>query len=172
MSCNRFTRTNRTIAPMIAPMIAALLASLAILAMPLAAPAADNATVRYPLGYDKAHEITLTGTIQEVVSRPATGVPAGLHVLVAGPQGTVDAHLGPYLPHDTQEALQVGVPVQIVGAMETLKGKNYLLARQVIFSGRLVTVRSANGFLLQAQPSGIAHHLAVATKTEVNGGAR
>ncbi len=166
MSCNRFTRTSR--------MIAALFASLllAILAVPLAAPAADDSIVRHPIGYDKTHEITLTGTIQEIISKPAAGVPAGVHLLVAGPQGTVDAHLGPYLTPDTRQALQTGVVVQIVGAMETLHGNNYLLARQVIFSGRLVTVRSENGFLLQLQSANPHHSAAKTSQTEVNGGAR
>jgi hypothetical protein len=148
--------------------VAALIAAvtLAILALPSAAqPAASVGT-----HYDKTHELTLNGTISNVISQTAAGVPAGLHLVVSGPQGTVDAHLGPYVSRDTREALHSGLPVQVVGSMAMFQGKQYLLARQVIFSGRQVTVRSAEGFLLLGQPNS-AHH-AAAKKSELNGGAR
>jgi hypothetical protein len=110
---------------------------------------ASQAPRQLSQGYDKAHEITLDGVIQEVISKSAPGNPVGLHLLVAGSQGTVDAHLGPYVTKDTQEALQAGMSVQIVGAIQTLHGKNYLLARQVILSDRVITLRSENGFLVR-----------------------
>jgi hypothetical protein len=124
----------------------------AILAVPLDAQTAPETSTQRPtsLGYDKAHEITLNGTIQEVISEHIAGSPAGIHVMVAGSKGIVDAHLGPYLTKDMQEALHAGTPVQIVGAVVTLHGKDYLLARQLIFSGRVVTVRNENGFLVRA----------------------
>jgi hypothetical protein len=68
----------------------------------------------------------------------------------------VDAHLGPYLTKDTQEALHAGLPMQIVGAVEEHNGKSFLLARQLIFAGRTVTVRSENGFLVRARASRVA----------------
>jgi hypothetical protein len=102
-------------------------------------------------GYDKAHEITLTGTIEAINQKPARGNPVGLHLMLSVPQGQVDAHLGPYMTKETIEAMHTGIPVQIVGAMERLHGKEYLLARQVIFGGRLVRVRSENGFLVREQ---------------------
>jgi hypothetical protein len=104
-------------------------------------------------GYDKAHEITLAGTIQEAIAKPLPGSPAGLHLLVQAAQGTVDVHVGPYLPKDMREALQPGTTVQIVGAMVTLHGNNYLLARYMTFGGRTVLVRSENGFLVRSQAS-------------------
>jgi len=86
----------------------------------------------------------------------------------------VDAHLGPYMTKETQEALRAGTPVEIVGAMETVHGKQYLLARQVMVGGRVVNVRTANGFLLRVQTPNARHrasHLRT-TATESNGGAR
>lgn len=100
--------------------------------------------------YDAAHEITLTGNVQEVVTKHVAGSPAGMHLLIDGPKGTVDAHVGPYLAKETQEALHTGTPVQIVGAMESLHGKQILLARQLVFGGRIVTIRSPHGFLVRA----------------------
>jgi hypothetical protein len=161
--------------------IAGLLTSLlfAIFTLPLGAQTAPDsrATLQPGLGYDKAHEITLIGTIQEVVSKRIAGIPIGLHLLVASSRGMVDTHLGPFLEKDTQEALHTGTPVQIIGAMETIAGKDYLLARQVIFGGRLVTVRSENGFLVRAPNPRPARSKPESTteKTsplELNGGAR
>jgi hypothetical protein len=124
-------------------------------------------------GYDKMHEITLAGTIEEVVFHAAAGSPAGMHLLVAGSQGTADVHLGPYMTKETQEALHSGTPVQIVGAMETIRGKSYLLARLLTFDGRTITVRSKNGFLVMGQPSRmVSSNAEKASQGELNGGAQ
>jgi hypothetical protein len=120
----------------------------AICALPLSAQTA-SASHAASFGYDKAHEITVNGTIQDIVTKRVLGSPVGMHLIVAGSKGLVDAHLGPYLTKDTQEALHTGTPVQIVGAIETLHGKDVLLARQVIFGGRMVTIRGENGFLVR-----------------------
>lgn len=134
-----------------ARVIAGLLAGLlftVVTIQPSAQTAADSRAQR-PLipSYDKAHEITLSGTVQEVVAKRVPGSPFGMHLLVAGPEGVVDAHVGPYLSKDTQEGLHAGLPVQIVGAMEEVHGKHYLLVRQLIFGGGMVMVRSEHGFL-------------------------
>jgi hypothetical protein len=124
---------------------------------PSAQTAADSRAQRSLIpAYDKAHEITLNGTVSEVVTKHVAGTPFGMHLMVAGPEGMVDAHVGPYLTKDTQEALHAGLPVQIVGAVEEHNGKSFLLARQLIFEGRTVTVRSENGFLVRARASRVA----------------
>ena len=173
MRRRRLTKRTRWIAGLIAGLL------FAIFTLPLTAQAAPDARAPRPasLGYDKAHEITLNGTIQEAVSMRVAGSPIGLHLMVASSKGMVNAHLGPFLDKGTQEALHTGTPVQIVGAMETIAGKDYLLARQVIFGGRLVTVRSENGFLVRAHNPRPARSKSERTteKTsplELNGGAR
>jgi hypothetical protein len=147
-------------------LIAGLLTGLlfAILAVPLIAQPVGDTPARGSLGYDKAHEMTLNGTIKEVVSQHVPGSPMGLHLIVAGAQGTVDAHIGPCMSKETQEALREGVPVQIVGSMATFHGKSYLLARQLTFSGRQITVRSESGLLRMGTPH--------ARSKADNGGAR
>jgi hypothetical protein len=128
---------------------------------------ASQAPRQLSLGYDKAHEITLTGAVQEVFSERAIGTPAGLHLLVAGEQGIVDAHLGPFLSQETRDALQSGESVQIVGAMTKINGNEYLLARQLIMDGHTITIRTERGFLV--------HSLALrasSSQTATNGGVR
>ncbi len=144
----------RTCLKIPARMIAGLLTGLlfAIVTIQPSAHAADSRNQRpLSLGYDKAHEITLNGAVQQVVTKRIAGSPIGMHLMVAGPEGVVDAHVGPYLSKGTQEALHAGLPVRIVGAMEEVHGKHYLLARQLIFGGRTVTVRNENGFLARAR---------------------
>jgi hypothetical protein len=173
MNCTRITKSTR--------LFAGLLASLlfASLAVPLVAQPAPEARTQRPasFGYDKAHEITLNGTIQEVISKRIAGSPVGMHLLVAGSQGMVDAHLGPYLTKDTQEVLRTGEPVQIVGAMQELHGKDYLLARQLIVGGRTIVVRSEHGFLVRAHGSRMSRSKTEkstekTSPVELNGGTR
>lgn len=144
-------------ARVIAGVLTALLFAIVPL-QPSAQTAADSRTQRpVKFGYNKAREITVNGTVQEVVTKHAAYSPVGMHLLVAGPEGVVDAHVGPYLTKDVQAALHTGLPLQVVGAMEESHGKQYLLARQLIFGGRTVTVRNENGFLARARGPRMAH---------------
>jgi hypothetical protein len=155
------------------PLIAGLLAGLlfAIIATPLGAAPAETQPQHPVFGYDKSHEVTLTGTIAQTVTKHIAGTPAGLHLLVTGPEGTIDAHLGPYMSKDILEALHAGTPVQIVGAMEKAHGKTILLAREVTVGGRQVKVRNENGMLIQAQTAQ-SHHSKQKSGLAVNGGGR
>lgn len=123
---------------------------LALLSVPVSAqPATQSHPGRgFAAPYNVAHEITFEGTVQQVVTKHVLGSPAGMHLVVTGSAGTVDAHLGMLLSKSTREALHTGLPVQIVGAMQTINGKPYLLARQLMYGGKTVTVRSKTGFLV------------------------
>lgn len=169
MSRNCLTKPTR--------MIAGLLTALfAVLAIPLGAYAAPESRVGRGFGpvYDAAHEITFNGTIQKVVTKHVAGSPAGMHLVVTGPQGQFDAHVGAFLNKETKEALHAGVPVQIVGAMTSLHGKkSYLLVRELTVDDKTVTVRGKNGALLlgqsaRSQRPGTENKLLV----KLNGGAR
>src|SRR5271165_5661705 len=78
--------------------------------------------------YDAAHETTFEGTIQEVVLRHTPGTAPGMHLMIAGPKGLVDAHIGPFMSKETKQVLQPGVPVRIVGANTELHGKTIFMA--------------------------------------------
>jgi len=172
MSRNFLTKPTRTIAGLLTGLL------FAILAIPLAATTAPESRGRgFGPAYDAAHETTLNGTIQKVVTKHEIGSPAGMHLLVAGPEGVVDTHVGSFLSKATKESLQVGTPVQIVGATMSLRGKKYFMARQLTVGGRTVTVRSKHGLLVR-EHAPRATRSASAGKTEpisqaaLNGGAR
>lgn len=145
MKRNQSRRSNRGFAGVLASL------TFALFTLPMTAGTATNS--RGPqattIQYDQAHEITLAGTIQEVVTKHTKGSPAGMHVLVAGPQGTVDAHLGPRPAKNTLAALRPGAPIRMVGVMRQVNGVNYLLTRQMDVGGRTVQVRSKTGLILR-----------------------
>jgi hypothetical protein len=123
--------------------------------------------------YDAAHETTFEGTIQEVVVKHTVGSPAGMHLMVAGPNGLVDTHVGPFMSKETKEVLQPGVPVRIVGASIEMHGKTYFLARQLTVDGNTITVRSPRGFLMLAHaPRAERATTRKPSQPEQNGGAR
>jgi hypothetical protein len=161
-------------------MIAGLLVGLlfATLTVPLGAETAPKTRVGKGFGvpYDAAHEITLSGNIEQVINnKHAVGTPAGMHLLVAGPKGMVDAQVGPFLPKATREALHTGTPVEIVGARMEVRGKSYLVARELKFGGTTVEVRNKHGFLVRfhGTPARLARNKArEMAKVELNGGAR
>lgn len=138
-------------------MIATLLPAvvLAILAIPLAAQPVTQSRAQRGFGpvYDKAHEITINGSVQKSFSQRPRGVPGGLHILITSSQGVVDAHLGPFVTKQLQAELQSGAAVQVVGVFERLHGKNYLLAREVTVGSRTIVLRNQNGALLPQQKS-------------------
>jgi hypothetical protein len=147
---------------------------LACLAVPVSAQAGtESQPARGVVAqYDAAHEVTISGTVQKVVTKRTVGRPAGMHLLVSGSNGMVDAHVGPFLSNDAREALHMGLPLQIVGAMETIRGKQYLLARQLMYGGQTLTVRSSNGMLLRpAQSSAYPRHQRI-ERSRLTGGAR
>jgi hypothetical protein len=102
--------------------------------------------------YDTAHELTLDGTIQAVVTEHEADSPPGIHLLVSGPGGVTDAHVGSFLSEQTKAALLTGAQVQMVGAILSLQGKDYLLVRQMTVGGRSVTLRSKHGVLVHERP--------------------
>jgi len=151
--------------------VAGLLSGLlvAIMAVPLGAQTAEKPASPRPWmqAYDPAHEISVEGTVQEVVSHRIPGSPVGLHVLVNASQGTLDVDLGPYMSKAIAESLKFGTPVGIVGAMLQVNGRDYLLARQIIFDGRTVMVRAESGVLVRTVSRAWA-----SSGFENNGGAR
>lgn len=167
MSRNCPTKNTRAIAGLLTGLL------FAILAVPLGAQTAPQSRAARGFGpaYDAAHETILHGSIQEVVTKHAIGSPAGMHLLVAGPQGIVDTHVGPFLSKETKEALQKGTPVWIVGATLSLHGKEYFLARQLNVNGHTVTIRSTRGLLLHPD-DGRTAKIGKAAQVELNGGAR
>ncbi len=144
---------------------------LAAAANSFAAQPANGTPYPWDFSYDKAHEITIEATVQEVVS--TRGTPDGLHLVVTAPEGMFDAHLGPFLTKETIDALHAGMMLQITGALHESHGKQYLLARQITIDGRIVILRNQRGYLVRPLPPRTAARSKESLlQPEVNGGAR
>ncbi len=101
----------------------------------------------------KTPEITVSGTIQQVVTKHSTGSPVGVHILVGSSQGVVNVSAGPHLAEDVLKALSVGTQIDVTGIKQTINGESYLMARQLVVAGQQITIRNEHGFLGSA-PSG------------------
>lgn len=120
---------------------------LALTAVPARAQAAATMNPsRGPIPiYDAAHEITINGTVQQVVTKRTVGSPAGMHLMISGAQGLVDAHVGPFLTKNMQQAMHTGLPLKVVGVMITARERQILLVRELSYGGQTVLVRNKNG---------------------------
>lgn len=124
-------------------------------AVALAAEQPDTQLPSTPFGAtglnNPAHDTTMTGTVQRLIAAPA----AGLQLVIDGPQGSLTASLGPNVSREVRQSLSEGTPVQISGQMQTIDGKQYLLARKLTIDGKQIVVRNENGFLIH--PSQRSH---------------
>jgi len=112
-------------------------------------PLVQSPSTRFgPTALDKpSQDITVSGTVQKLVKTHVPGAPAGAQLLVAAPQGAVTASLGPNLSRTMLQSMSSGAAVRIAGVMQTINGKEYLLARNLTIAGNQITVRNEHGFL-------------------------
>jgi hypothetical protein len=99
--------------------------------------------------YDLSKEITLQGTVESLVKKPAPTTIMGAHLEVSTAQGTVDAHIGNFvLAGRTPVSFAPGQSVKLVGLMTTVNHQNIFLVRTLQTGNRTITVRSEHGFLV------------------------
>jgi hypothetical protein len=124
--------------------------AISLLAGPLYAnePVLPKRTV-IPSKYDMSKEVTLSGTVQSLVKKPAPGALVGAHLMVSTAQGTVDAHVGNRLLAGPNPAsFASGQSVKLVGIMTEFNHQNVFLVRTIETGNRTITVRSEHGFLV------------------------
>ena len=113
------------------------------------------------IGWDtskpKSSDVAVTSIIQEVVPNHASGIPAGLHVMLGTPQGVLDVSVGPYLPPDVQQALVAGKQIQVFGQVKTIHEQKYLLVRQLVLDGKTIVVRNDHGSLIRTRSQERTH---------------
>jgi hypothetical protein len=129
-----------------------LLATLAIslLAVPLGADesAAPKRTV-IASKYDVSKEVTIEGTVETLVTKPAPGMMVGAHLIVSTPQGTVDAHIGNrVITGPNAASFASGQAVKLVGIMSEFNKQNVFIVRTIETENRTIAVRNEHGFLV------------------------
>jgi hypothetical protein len=118
------------------------------LAAPAGAQTAAVVSAARPAIYDASKEVTLTGTVSNVVTKPTAGMIGGGHLMVATAKGTVDAHVGRRLSGKNAIAVKAGDSVKLVGVMTTENNSQVFLVRTAEDGGHTYTIRTAKGFLI------------------------
>jgi hypothetical protein len=115
-----------------------------------AATATKKITVTPKNAYDVSKEITLTGTVSDVVKKPSAGMLLGTHLTLATTsKGSVDAHIGSYAGRDKHlDSLAAGQSIKAVGMMLTLKQGQVFIVRTIEVNDETITVRNKNGFFV------------------------
>lgn len=99
--------------------------------------------------YDVSKEVTLQGTVSNVVTKPGTGMLLGNHLIVGTAQGAVDAHVGRALEGKNPIKVKSGDAVKLTGVMATIQHNQVFLVRSVEDNGTTYAVRSDHGLLLK-----------------------
>ncbi|MGO9576222.1 MAG: hypothetical protein ACLPTQ_18060 [Terriglobales bacterium] len=105
-----------------------------------------------PFSYDVTQEVTISGTVSSVLTKPAAGMIMGSHLLLATPSGPVDASLGMFgLRGKGAVSVAAGQQIEVTGVMKTIKGKHVFLTRTVKVGGEVYNIRNERGFLISPQ---------------------
>ena len=115
-----------------------------------AATATKKITVTPKYAYDVSKEVTLTGTVSDVVKKPKVGMLLGTHLTLATKsKGSVDAHIGSFVGRDKHlDSLAAGQSIKAVGMMMTLKQGQVFIVRTIETDSETITVRNKNGFFV------------------------
>ena len=137
-------------ARVIAGMVSGLM--LAIVAVPLNAQAVAHAIHEEHPYYDAAKEVTLNGTVANVVTKPSEGMMMGAHLLLETGSGQLDASLGPWgLAGKGAPSVTVGQEVVVTGIVKTVNNRQIFVVRTINAGGKLYTIRNRHGVLVSPQ---------------------
>ncbi len=105
-----------------------------------------------PHSYYISEEITLTGTVSSVLTKPATGMTMGAHLLLATSSGQVDASLGRFaLMGKGALTVAAGQIVAVTGVMKTIKARPVFLVRSLKAGNSVYVIRNEHGFAISPQ---------------------
>ena len=137
--------------------VVALLA-LSLLAVPAKAQSATGVKkVHQTPFYDPSKEVTLQGTVENVLRTPTRGMLPGAHVMLATGSGIVDTHLGPFAFKGFHPlVVSPGSRVSVVGVMKNVRGNEVFLARTVKVGDEQYKIRNEHGAVLAPMNPAIA----------------
>lgn len=99
--------------------------------------------------YDKASEITVKGTVEDVRHPTGQKGGSGTHLTLKTDQGTFDVHVGPSSYISSQQfAFAKGDTIEVVGSKMKVNGQDALLARQITKEGKVLSLRNEQGLPL------------------------
>ena len=123
--------------------------ALCLFALPICAQtAAVTTNSAVPHRYDITKEVTLTGTVSNVVKTPTREMKMlpGSHLMLATGSGRLDASLGRFaMRNQGVLAITAGQQVQVTGIVTTVKGQQVFVTRLVQVNGHTYKVRNEHG---------------------------
>jgi len=100
-----------------------------------------------PHRYDPTTEVTVTGTVEDVLHPTSPNGMAGTHVNLKTDSGVMDVHVGPEAFISKQGfTIEKGDTLTVIGSKQLIGGKDALIAREVKKGDKVLTLRDANGF--------------------------
>jgi DNA/RNA endonuclease YhcR with UshA esterase domain len=126
--------------------------ALCLFALPIFAQTTEVTTKpAVPQRYDITKEVTLKGTVSDVVKAPTREMKmvAGSHLIVETKTGKVDAALGQFaMKGKSSLSFTPGQPVEVTGIMKTVNDKQVFVTRLVQADGHVYKIRNERGFVL------------------------
>jgi hypothetical protein len=96
-------------------------------------------------GYNRAAEVTLNGTIDDIKTIDAM-CHTGTHLILKTDKGNTEVGLGPSKFLDDQKfELKRGDQIQVVGAKSNTRNGEMFVARQITSGGKNLTLRDSQG---------------------------
>ncbi len=128
--------------------ITKLLAVLAIASLALVVPLAFGQAGPGPgmRRYDPSTEVTVKGTVDEVLQQSGRRGFGGTHLVLKTDAGDLTVHVGPSSYISAQGfSFAKGDGLEITGSKVKMGGQDVLLAREIKKDGKVLTLRDAQG---------------------------
>ncbi len=123
---------------------AILLALLAIFA--IAAVAQGPGYGRNSPMYDPKTEVTMTGTVDDILQRNCMGKQNGVHLLLKSESENVEVCVGPAsFVQQKGFSFSKGDQLEVIGSRTKVRGKDVVIARQITKANQTLTLRDAQG---------------------------
>jgi len=98
------------------------------------------------MAYDPKTEVTLEGTVEDVMTMPGTQPMSGVHLALATKEGTIHVHVGtPDYLAKQKVSFAKGDRVTVTGSLIKGQGFEAVLARTVTKDDVVVTLREEDG---------------------------
>jgi len=99
--------------------------------------------------YDATKEVTLQGTVENVLRTAPRGMLPGAHVMLATSFGVLDTHLGPFAFKGFNPLnVEPGSRVEVVGVIKTIRSNQVFLARTITVGDQEYKIRNEHGVIL------------------------
>ena len=134
-----------------------------------AAAAGSTATFQR---WNSANEVSVTGTIHEIVNGSTSGLPAGINLLLDSSPSFQYVSLGSQLNSSTKSELAAGQAVTLKGIVTSIDGQKVFVVRELTVNQQTTHIRNAKGSVTLRVEASAYQGNRPPSKNAVNGGAQ